>query len=99
MTSISPFAGQLLGSVVQSAGQVPQPYGEWITSKTKRPVSYWFFEVIRTEARPSVASVDVWSTLRTAEVELAYVKLFAVAFAYAAVSYLTVLSVQVGKRN
>ena len=40
MTSISPFAGQLLGSVNHSAGHVPQPIGVCTTSKMKSPSVY-----------------------------------------------------------
>lgn len=80
MMSISPFVGQFAGSESQRAGQVPQPKGECLTSKTKRLLSpYCFFEVTRTEKRPVEASGEEVlptevSTRRMAEEELAYVR-------------------------
>lgn len=71
MTSISPLFGQLGWSTSQSAGQVAQPNGLWITSKTKRPVLYVFLLEILTLRRPVVALVSEVSTLRIADFPLA----------------------------
>jgi len=74
MTSISPFIGQLEGSVSQRAGQVPQPIGLCKISKMKSPSAYCDFEVTRTEKRPvealgMLSAVTKVSTLRMAEEE------------------------------
>ncbi len=87
MTSISPFFGQTLGSVSQSAGHVPQPNGVCRMLKTKREFRpYCFFEEIRTEKRPVEAlgtesAVTEVSTRRIAEVEEAVVRFREVACA------------------
>lgn len=73
-TSISPFWGQLDGSVSHSAGQVAQPYGEWTTSKMNSPWSYCLLEVTRTDRRPVVWFAVVVSTLMIAVVSEAYVR-------------------------
>lgn len=80
MISISPFVGQLLGSVSQRAGQVPQPIGVCRMSKMKSPSVYCVLEVMRTLKRPVEAlgllsAVTEVSTRRIALEEPAYVRL------------------------
>lgn len=81
MISISPFVGQLAGSLSQSAGHVAQPIGVWTISKMNRPSVYCVLDSIRTEKRPvdafgTLSAVTDVSTLITAELDEAYVKLY-----------------------
>ena len=73
-TSISPFAGQCVGSVSHTDDHVPHPYGVCAMSKTKRPELCCFLDDTRADLRAVDAAASVVSTLSTADENVAEVK-------------------------